>query len=410
MANACFTQIHPTCIPVSGDYQSKLTLMSESLRNDGRVWVPKNKADAEAIRAGHLAPTDLKEEDRDYYLERRYPAFGNLVPRDVASRAAKIVCDEGYGVNAAGLAVFLDFEAAILRYGKTEASTHGHHHPDDATIRKLGEAKVSELYGNLFEMYEKITGDNPYNTPMMIYPAIHYTMGGLWVDYNLETNIPGLFALGECNFSDHGANRLGASALMQGLADGYFVIPYTIGTFLANEIRTPRFQTDTEEFKSTEQAVEDRINRLMNVGGDQSVEDFHRRLGHIMWDYCGMARNAEGLEKAKTLVRQLREEFYQHVFVPGNSDDFNPELEKAYRVADFLEMGELMIHDALSRHESCGGHFREEYQSADGEALRNDEDFTYVASWEWTDTNQAPVMHKEELRFENVELKTRSYK
>ena len=409
MANPCFTQIHPTCIPVSGDYQSKLTLMSESLRNDGRIWVPKSKEDAAAIRAGKKKANDLKEEERDYFLERRYPAFGNLVPRDVASRAAKVACDEGHGVNPTGLAVYLDFEAAIQRYGKSEAGNQGNHNPDAATVRKLGEAKVEELYGNLFEMYEKITGDNPYKTPMMIYPAIHYTMGGLWVDYNLETNIPGLFALGECNFSDHGANRLGASALMQGLADGYFVIPYTVGIFLSNEIRTPRFNTDSPEFKATEKAVDDRIKGLMNIKGNQSVENFHRRLGHIMWDYCGMARNAEGLKKALGLIRSLREEFYKDVFVPGSDRDFNPELEKAYRVADFMEMGELMVADALNRNESCGGHFREEY-TADNEALRNDEEYAYVAAWEWTDTNTEPVLHKEPLKFENVELKTRSYK
>ncbi len=410
MANPCFTQIHPTCIPVSGDYQSKLTLMSESLRNDGRVWVPKRKEDAEAIRQGKKSPNDLKEEDRDYYLERRYPAFGNLVPRDVASRAAKVACDEGFGVNPTGLAVYLDFAAAIQRYGLSEANTQGNKNPDAETIRILGEAKVEELYGNLFEMYEKITGDNPYKTPMMIYPAIHYTMGGLWVDYNLETNIPGLFALGECNFSDHGANRLGASALMQGLADGYFVIPYTIGTFLSNDIRTSRFSADSEAFMAAEKAVDDRLKGLMNIKGNQSVETFHRKLGHIMWNYCGMARNAEGLEKARTLIRALREEFYKDVFIPGTDNDFNPELEKAYRVSDFLEMGEIMILDAYNRNESCGGHFREEYQSEEGEAQRNDDAYTYVAAWEWKDTSTEPVMHKEELKFENVELKTRSYK
>ncbi|MEO6132711.1 MAG: fumarate reductase/succinate dehydrogenase flavoprotein subunit, partial [Saprospiraceae bacterium] len=383
MANPCFTQIHPTCIPVSGDYQSKLTLMSESLRNDGRVWVPKNKSDVESIRSRKISPANLKEEDRDYYLERRYPAFGNLVPRDVASRAAKIVCDEGFGVNQTGLAVFLDFDSAIMRYGKSDANARGNHTADDDTIRKLGEAKVAELYGNLFEMYEKITGENPYKTPMMIYPAIHYTMGGLWVDYNLETNIPGLFALGECNFSDHGANRLGASALMQGLADGYFVAPYTIGTFLSNDIRTPRIDTNTEEFNACESSVAERINQLMSIKGNQSVEHFHRKLGHIMWDYCGMARNSEGLQNAIQEVRALREEFYRDLFIPGNEKEFNAELEKAYRVADFLEMGELIIRDALNRNESCGGHFREEYQTPEGEALRNDDDYAYVAAWEW---------------------------
>ncbi len=410
MANPCFTQIHPTCIPVSGDYQSKLTLMSESLRNDGRVWVPKNKADVEPIRSRKISPASLKEEDRDYFLERRYPAFGNLVPRDVASRAAKMVCDDGFGVNGTGLAVFLDFDSAIMRYGKSDANAKGMHDADDATIRKFGEAKVAELYGNLFEMYEKITGENPYKTPMMIYPAIHYTMGGLWVDYNLETNIPGLFALGECNFSDHGANRLGASALMQGLADGYFVIPYTIGTFLSNDIRTPRIDTKQGEFDEVENAVKARMNQIMSVKGNQSVENFHRRLGQIMWHYCGMARNAEGLEKAANEVRALREEFYKDVFVPGVENEFNPELEKAYRVADFLEMGELLIRDARNRNESCGGHFREEYQTPEGEAMRNDDQYTYVAAWEWKDMNADPILHKEELKFENIELKTRSYK
>jgi succinate dehydrogenase / fumarate reductase flavoprotein subunit len=410
MANPCFTQIHPTCIPVSGNYQSKLTLMSESLRNDGRVWVPKNKEDVEPIRSRRILPSSLKEEDRDYYLERRYPAFGNLVPRDVASRAAKIVCDDGFGVNPSGLAVFLDFDSAIMRYGRSDANAKGLHNADDATVRRLGEAKVAELYGNLFEMYEKITGENPYRTPMMIYPAIHYTMGGLWVDYNLETNIPGLFALGECNFSDHGANRLGASALMQGLGDGYFVLPYTIGTFLSNDIRTPRMDTTREEFANAEKAVHDRIKQMMSVQGNQSVEQFHRRLGRIMWDYCGMARNAEGLDKARQAVKEIREEFYRDVYIPGTDDQFNPELEKAYRVADFLEMGELIIRDARHRDESCGGHFREEYQSPDGEALRNDSKFAYVAAWEWENISSEPVLHKEELKFENVELKTRSYK
>ncbi|MEM7106228.1 MAG: fumarate reductase/succinate dehydrogenase flavoprotein subunit [Bacteroidota bacterium] len=408
MANPCYTQIHPTCIPVSGDYQSKLTLMSESLRNDGRVWVPKNKEDVEAIRNGALKPTEIAEADRDYYLERRYPAFGNLVPRDVASRAAKKACDEGHGVNASGLAVYLDFADAIKRYGKSEAYSQGIEHPDDATITRLGEAIVAAKYGNLFQMYEKITGDDPYKTPMMIYPAVHYTMGGVWVDYNLETNVPGLFALGECNFSDHGANRLGASALMQGLADGYFVIPYTIGQFLSNEIRTPEIDPNGEAFIQAEKETENRINSLMVVKGDQSVESFHRRLGKIIWEYCGMSRSAEGLKKARKMVRDLRDEFYKDVFIPGEADTFNPELEKALRVADFLELGELMIVDALDRNESCGGHFREEYKTPEGEALRNDKDYTYVAAWEWNDTE--PVLHREDLVFENVELKTRSYK
>ena len=409
MANPCFTQIHPTCIPVSGDYQSKLTLMSESLRNDGRVWVPKEKEDVEAIRSGALKPEKLAEEKRDYYLERRYPAFGNLVPRDVASRAAKQACDEGHGVNQSGLAVFLDFADAIQRYGHSEAQSQGLQNPSDATITKLGEQVVEAKYGNLFEMYEKITGDNPYVTPMMIYPAVHYTMGGLWVDYNLESNVPGLFVLGEANFSDHGANRLGASALMQGLADGYFVIPYTIGTFLSEEIRNAPISTDQPAFATAEQATRDRLNTLTSINGTQTVEAFHRKLGLIMWEYCGMSRNAEGLRKGQKMIQQLREEYWKDVLVPGNVDEFNPELEKAIRVADFMEMGEMMIEDALNREESCGGHFREEFQTPEGEALRRDDEFTYVAAWEWVD--DAPsVLHKEELTFENVELKTRSYK
>jgi len=410
MANPCFTQIHPTCIPESGDYQSKLTLMSESLRNDGRVWVPKKKEDAEAIRQGRKTALDIPEEDRDYYLERRYPAFGNLVPRDVASRAAKVECDKGHGVVPTGRGVFLDFSSAIERYGRSAAHAQGIENPDPETITRLGEKVIEEKYGNLFEMYEKITGENPYKVPMKIYPAVHYTMGGLWVDYNLETNIPGLFAIGECNFSDHGANRLGASALMQGLADGYFVLPYTIGVFLSNEIRTPKFDPAAEEFRRAEKDTRERLQQLLDIGGQHSVESFHRRLGRIMWEHCGMSRNAQGLEKARGLIRELREEFYRDVFVPGTQTEFNPELEKAHRVADFLELGELMCVDALHRNESCGGHFREEYQTDEGEALRNDEEFAYVAAWEWTDTSKEPVLHKEELRFENVELKTRSYK
>lgn len=410
MANPCFTQIHPTCIPVSGSYQSKLTLMSESLRNDGRVWVPKSREDAHAIREGRKTALDIPEADRDYYLERRYPAFGNLVPRDVASRAAKIVCDEGYGVNPSGLAVYLDFSAAIERYGRSEANVQGIANPDQATITRLGEKVVEAKYGNLFEMYEKITGENPYKMPMKIYPAVHYTMGGVWVDYNLETNIPGLFALGEANFSDHGANRLGASALMQGLADGYFVIPYTIGSFLSNEIRTPKTDVQHEAFIQAEKEVNDQLDRLLSIQGTKSVESYHRELGTIMWDYCGMSRNAEGLTKARQMIRDLREDFWKNVFVPGKKEDFNPELEKAGRVADFLELGEVMVLDALNREESCGGHFREEFQTEDGEALRNDKDFAYVAAWEWKGADQDPVMHKEELKFENVELKTRSYK
>ncbi len=409
MANPCFTQIHPTCIPVSGDYQSKLTLMSESLRNDGRVWVPKKKEDAVAIREGRMKGNDISEEDRDYYLERRYPAFGNLVPRDVASRAAKVACDEGNGVAPTGLAVFLDFASAIDRYGRAEAYSQGNQNPSESQIISLGEKVVEQKYGNLFEMYEKITGENPYKNPMKIYPAVHYTMGGLWVDYNLETNVPGLFALGEANFSDHGANRLGASALMQGLADGYFVIPYTIGQFLSGEIRTPKIANDTAEFVEAENAVKERIENIMSINGSQSVESFHRRLGKIMWEYCGMARNAEGLKKGQKLIQELRAEFYKDVFVPGDTMEFNPELEKALRVADFMELGEVMMADALNRNESCGGHFREEYVTEDGEAKRNDQDYTYVAAWEW-DKDGNIKLHKEDLNFENVELKTRSYK
>jgi len=410
MANPSFTQIHPTCIPVSGEYQSKLTLMSESLRNDGRVWVPKKKEDAEAIRKGEKKGTDIPEDDRDYFLERRYPAFGNLVPRDVASRAAKIACDEGLGVSKTGLAVFMDFSAAIKRYGKSKALSQGIKNTDEKTIIQLGEEVVAEKYGNLFEMYEKITGENPYKLPMKIYPAVHYTMGGLWVDYNLQTNIPGLFAAGEANFSDHGANRLGASALMQGLADGYFVLPYTIGSFLADEIRTPVFDPDSEPFMEAQKQAQARIDQLLAIKGNQSVESFHRRLGKIMWDYCGMSRSEEGLLKARKMIQDLMEEFYKDAFVPGSNNEYNPELEKAYRVADFLEMGELMIVDALNRNESCGGHFREEYQTEDGEALRDDENYTYVAAWEYNGWDTDPVLHQEPLVFDNVELKTRSYK
>ena len=409
MANPCFTQIHPTCIPVSGEYQSKLTLMSESLRNDGRVWVPKKMEDAQAIQQGKKKGNDIAEDDRDYYLERRYPAFGNLVPRDVASRAAKVSTDEGKGVVKTGLGVFLDFAAAVERYGKAEATSLGIENPSAQKIKELGEQVVSNKYGNLFQMYEKITGEDPYKNPMKIFPAVHYTMGGLWVDYNLETNIPGLFALGEANFSDHGANRLGASALMQGLADGYFVIPYTVGQFLSGEIRTPQISTETEEFAAAENKTKERLEQLKAINGNQSVESFHRRLGKIMWEYCGMSRNAEGLKKGRQMIKELREEFYKDVYVPGEINEFNPELEKATRVADFLEMGELMMVDALDRNESCGGHFREEYRTEEGEAKRNDEDYTYVSAWEWDD-NGDPILHKEELQFENVELKTRSYK
>lgn len=408
MANPCFTQIHPTCIPQSGEYQSKLTLMSESLRNDGRVWVPKNIEDAKAIQQGKKTGLDIAEEDRDYYLERRYPAFGNLVPRDVASRAAKIECDRGHGVSPTGLAVFLDFQDAVMRYGKSEASSKGLNDATMEQIKEWGTKVVEEKYGNLFEMYEKISGENPYKYPMKIYPAVHYTMGGLWVDYNLETNLPGLFATGEANFSDHGANRLGASALMQGLADGYFVLPYTIGSFLSKEIRTPNISPDLPEFKQAEEDTRKRIEGLKNTNGNQSVESFHRRLGKIVWDMCGMSRTAEGLKDGRAKIRALREEFYKDVFVPGDINDFNPELEKAYRVADFMELGELMMVDALDRNESCGGHFREEYQTPEGEALRDDEHYTYVSAWEWND--QQPVLHKEDLNYEFVELKTRSYK
>ncbi len=409
MANPCYTQIHPTCIPVSGDYQSKLTLMSESLRNDGRVWVPKDFADVEAIRSGKIKPETLAEEKRDYYLERRYPAFGNLVPRDVASRAAKVACDEGRGVNKSGLAVFLDFADAIERYGKSAAHSQGLANPDQATVMRLGEKVIEAKYGNLFEMYEKITGEDPYKTPMKIFPAVHYTMGGLWVDYNLQTNIPGLFALGECNFSDHGANRLGASALMQGLADGYFVIPYTIGTFLADEIRTPPFSTDHAAFDEAEKDTNDRIDQLLGVRGSTTVEEFHRRLGLIMWEYCGMSRNADGLRLAQGQVQELRKEYWSNVIVPGGKLEFNPELEKAIRVADFMELGEMMIEDALDRNESCGGHFREEYKTPEGEALRRDDEYTYVSAWEWQEGENS-ILHKENLVFEEVELKTRSYK
>ncbi len=408
MANPCFTQIHPTCIPVSGEYQSKLTLMSESLRNDGRVWVPKNQQDATAIREGRKNGLDIAEDDRDYYLERRYPAFGNLVPRDVASRAAKTACDEGLGVSPTGLAVYLDFDAAFHRYGKSRAHSLNESNASEQRIRELGVAVIEEKYGNLFEMYEKITGEDPYVMPMKIYPAVHYTMGGLWVDYNLQTNIPGLFAIGEANFSDHGANRLGASALMQGLADGYFVLPYTIGTYLSNEIRNPMVDPDGPAFRAAEAKSQERIDRLMAINGNKSAEAFHRELGKIMWEYCGMARNAEGLQKGRRMIRELREEFWRDVYVPGRIKEYNPELEKALRVADFLELGELMMLDALDRDESCGGHFREEYQSEDGEALRRDDEFAYVSAWEWDDKD--PILHKEELIFENVELKTRSYK
>ncbi len=409
-ANPCFTQIHPTCIPVSGDHQSKLTLMSESLRNDGRIWVPKKKEDAEAIRTGKLKPTNLKEEDRDYYLERRYPAFGNLVPRDVASRAAKERCDAGYGVNKTGEAVYLDFSAAFMRYGQEAALTQHLENPTDEKIRELGVAVVEAKYGNLFQMYEKIVDQNPYKTPMMIYPAVHYTMGGIWVDYNLETTIPGCFATGEANFSDHGANRLGASALMQGLADGYFVLPYTIGNYLADDIRTGPISTESPEFIEAEQKVHSEMEKLVNNKGTKSVDHFHKRLGKIMWDKVGMSRNAPDLEKAISEIKALREEFWKEVRVPGTMNEMNAELEKAGRVADFLELGELFAKDALHRNESCGGHFREEYQTDEGEAQRDDENFMYVAAWEYTGNPADAILHKEELNYENIKVKARSYK
>ncbi|WP_019037366.1 fumarate reductase/succinate dehydrogenase flavoprotein subunit [Psychroflexus tropicus] len=409
-ANPCFTQIHPTCIPVSGELQSKLTLMSESLRNDGRIWVPKHKKDAEAIREGKLKPTEIAEEDRDYYLERRYPAFGNLVPRDVASRAAKERCDAGYGVNKTGQAVYLDFKAAIERYGKEKAFTSGHKNPIKEEIIKLGEEAVEAKYGNLFEMYEKITDQNPYKTPMMIFPAVHYTMGGLWVDYNLMTTIPGCYAAGEANFSDHGANRLGASALMQGLADGYFVLPYTIGDYLAADIRTGAISTESEEFETAEKEVKDRIQRLYNTNGKNPVDYYHKKLGKIMWDKCGMSRNEKELKEAMEEIKALREDFWENVRVTGKAETKNAELEKAGRVADFLELGELFAKDALERNESCGGHFREEYQTEDGEALRDDENFRFVSAWEYVGNPRDAKLHKEQLEFENIELKTRSYK
>lgn len=388
-ANPCMTQIHPTCIPVQGEFQSKLTLMSESLRNDGRIWVPKKKEDAEAIRAGKLKPTDIKEEDRDYYLERRYPAYGNLVPRDVASRAAKERCDAGYGVGPTGYAVYLDFSDAIKR---------------------LGKSVIEEKYGNLFQMYKKIMNEDPYETPMMIYPAIHYTMGGIWVDYELMTSIPGLFAIGEANFSDHGANRLGASALMQGLADGYFILPYTMQNYLADQIQVPRFDTDRPEFEEAEKNIEERIAKLMRINGKHSVDYFHKKLGHIMWEYVGMSRNAEGLKFARKEIKALQKEFWKDVRIPGSKETVNPELEKALRLADFFEIGELIALDALNREESCGGHFREEYQTPDGEALRNDEEFSFVSCWEYQGEDKEPILHKEPLNYQFVVPQQRNYK
>ncbi len=401
-ANPCYTQIHPTCIPVSGDHQSKLTLMSESLRNDGRIWVPKKQND-------NRKANEIPEDERDYYLERRYPAFGNLVPRDIASRAAKERCDAGYGVGASKMAVYLDYAAAIVRYGKGEANKNNMHNPSDEEIQAMGKAVVKEKYGNLFDMYKQITGEDPYEVPMRIYPAVHYTMGGLWVDYNLMTTVPGLYALGEANFSDHGANRLGASALMQGLADGYFVIPYTIGAYLASEIRTPAMSTDSEDFVAAEKAVRDRLETLMNIKGSKPVDYFHKRLGKIMWDECGMARSAEGLKASIKEIQALQKEFWSDVKIPGEIDNLNPELEKAGRVADFLELGELMCIDALDRNESCGGHFRTEYQTEDGEALRDDEKYAYVAAWEY-EKQSTFKLHKEELKYENIKIAQRSYK
>lgn len=388
-ANPCFVQIHPTCIPVHGEQQSKLTLMSESLRNDGRVWVPKKKEDALKLREGKIGPNDIPEEDRDFYLERRYPSYGNLVPRDVASRAAKERCDAGFGVNSEGKAVYLDFKYAIER---------------------LGRSVIEERYGNLFQMYEKITDQDPYKVPMQIYPAIHYSMGGTWVDYNLMTTVPGLYSIGEANFSDHGANRLGASALMQGLADGYFILPYTIGDYLAGEIMTPKTNVNAPEFVEAEQKVKSRLETLFNIKGTKPVDYYHKKLGHIMWDYVGMSRNAEGLKKAIAMIRELREEFWKNVKVPGEMNNLNPELEKAGRLADFFDIGELMARDALERNESCGGHFREESVTDDGEALRNDDKYTYVSVWEFQGEGKEPDLHKEPLIFENIKLSQRSYK
>ncbi|MEE9406502.1 MAG: fumarate reductase/succinate dehydrogenase flavoprotein subunit [Polaribacter sp.] len=413
-ANPCYTQIHPTCIPRSGDYQSKLTLMSESLRNDGRIWVPKNMEDVMAIREGRKKPTDLSEDQRDYYLERRYPAFGNLVPRDVASRAAKERCDAGYGVNATGEAVYLDFKSAFTRYGIEQAKIHNIKNPSDEKIYELGQAIVEAKYGNLFQMYEKIIDQDPYKTPMMIYPAVHYTMGGVWVDYNLMTTIPGCYCIGEANFSDHGANRLGASALMQGLADGYFVLPYTIGDYLSDDIRTGKISTESPEFEAAEKEVTERVNFFVNNKGTKSVDYFHKKLGKVMWDKVGMSRNAKGLTEAMAEIKAIREEFWKEVSVPGGSNEMNPELEKAGRVADFLELGELFAKDALMREESCGGHFREESAELDGpqkgEAKRNDKDFAFAAAWEYKGEPADAVLHKEELEFNDIELKQRSYK
>ncbi|MBT5936178.1 MAG: fumarate reductase/succinate dehydrogenase flavoprotein subunit [Cryomorphaceae bacterium] len=409
-ANPCFTQIHPTCIPVSGDYQSKLTLMSESLRNDGRIWVPKEKSDAELIRKGELSPLDLAEEKRDYYLERRYPAFGNLVPRDIASRAAKERCDKGFGVNKTGEAVYLDFSHAIIRYGKEKAKISGKDPSDSNVVYNLGKDVVKQKYGNLFQMYEKIVDEDPYKFPMKIYPAVHYTMGGVWVDYNLMTTIPGCFAIGEANFSDHGANRLGASALMQGLADGYFVLPYTIGDYLSDEISTGKISTDSPEFEKSEKVVNDQIEKLINNKGKNSVDYYHKKLGKIMWNKCGMSRNEKDLKTAIKEIQELRADFHKNVKIPGNKNEFNEQLAKATRVSDFLELGELFAIDALERNESCGGHFREEFQTSDGEAIRDDENFKFVSAWEYNQDPSKPILNKEGLDYEEIEIKTRSYK
>ncbi len=409
-ANPCYTQIHPTCIPRSGDYQSKLTLMSESLRNDGRIWVPKHKKDVDALKASTIKAVDISEDDRDYYLERRYPAFGNLVPRDVASRAAKERCDAGYGVNQTGEAVYLDFSSAINRYGKEQALLKGLDVNNEKTVTDLGKDIVKSKYGNLFQMYEKIVDENPYETPMMIYPAVHYTMGGIWVDYNLMTTVPGLYAIGEANFSDHGANRLGASALMQGLADGYFVLPYTIGDYLSDDIRTGPISIDTKEFEEAEKTAVATLNKLINNKGVNSVDYYHKKLGKIMWDKCGMARTEKGLKEAMAEIKSLREDFWKNVSVPGEVNELNTELEKAGRVADFLELGELFAKDALDRNESCGGHFREEYATPEGEAERDDKNFSYVSAWEYKGEPSEAVLHKEDLKFENIEVKVRSYK
>lgn len=413
-ANPCYTQIHPTCIPRSGDYQSKLTLMSESLRNDGRIWVPARIEDVAAIRSGELKPTAIPEENRDYYLERRYPAFGNLVPRDVASRAAKERCDEGYGVNGTGEAVYLDFASAIMRYGEEQATIKGENDASESRINELGKDIVKAKYGNLFDMYKQIAAENPYETPMMIYPAVHYTMGGVWVDYNLMTTIPGCYAIGEANFSDHGANRLGASALMQGLADGYFVLPYTIGDYLSHDIRTGKISTDTPEFAAAEKEVKDRLEGLVNNKGTHSVDYYHKKLGNIMWEKCGMSRNEQGLKEAIAEISELRDDFWKNVSVPGGAYELNQQLEKAGRVADFLELGELFAKDALDRNESCGGHFREESAEVggpqDGEALRDDDNYAYVSAWEYKGKPSDAVLHKEQLEFNDIKLTQRSYK